>query len=53
LIIGAVVNWIAAISMFVIHDFKYDMMISAIAVIAGFLIPGYMLQARNRKKIPS
>ena len=53
LIIGAVVNWAAAIAIFIIQDFKYDMMISAVAIIVGYLIPGYMLQARNRKKIPS
>jgi len=53
LIIGAVVNWAAAIAIFIIQDFKYDMMISAVAVMAGYLVPGYMLQARNRKKIPS
>jgi Flp pilus assembly protein TadB len=51
LIIGAVVNWAAAIAIFIIEDFKYDMMVSAVAVLAGYLIPGYMLRSKYRKKM--
>ncbi|AXY76201.1 hypothetical protein D3H65_20380 [Paraflavitalea soli] len=50
LIIGAWVNWAAAIAIFLIKDFQYDMMISALAVLVGYLIPGYMLRAEFRKK---
>jgi hypothetical protein len=53
LIIGAWVNWAAAIAIFLIKDFKYDMMISALAVLVGYLIPGYMLRAEHRKKMQS
>jgi hypothetical protein len=53
LIIGAWVNWAAAIAIFLIKDFKYDMMISALAVLVGYLIPGYMLRAEFRKKMQS
>lgn len=53
LIIGAWVNWAAAIAIFGVQDFKYDMMISALAVLVGYLIPGYMLRAEYRKKMQS
>jgi hypothetical protein len=53
LIVGAVVNWAAAIAIFMIEDFRYDMMVSAIAVLVGYLVPGYMLRAKYRKAIPS
>jgi Flp pilus assembly protein TadB len=53
LIIGAWVNWAAAIAIFLVRDFKYDMTISALAVLAGYLIPGYMLRADYRKKMKS
>lgn len=53
LIIGAWVNWAAAIAIFLVKDFKYDMMISALAVLIGYLIPGYMLRAEYRKKMQS
>lgn len=49
LIIGAVVNWIAAISIFIVKDFKYAMIISAIAIAVGYLIPGYMLRNQYKK----
>jgi hypothetical protein len=49
LIIGAVVNWIGAIGIFVNPDFKYDMLISAIAVFVGYIIPGIMLRSKSRK----
>jgi len=51
LIIGAAVNWAAAIAIFIIKDFRYDMMVSAFAIAAGYLIPGYMLRAQYRKKM--
>ncbi|MBD0331526.1 MAG: hypothetical protein ICV66_02620 [Chitinophagaceae bacterium] len=51
LIVGAAVNWLAAISIFIIRDFKYVMIISAIAVFIGYLIPGYMLRSQFKKSI--
>jgi Flp pilus assembly protein TadB len=51
LLIGAYVNWIAAIVIFLLDDFGQIMVVSAIAVLIGYLIPGYMLQAEYRKKM--
>ncbi len=51
LIIGAFVNWIAAIAIFLLEDTGHIMVVSAIAVLVGYLIPGYMLQAEYRKKM--
>jgi hypothetical protein len=51
LIIGAYINWVAAILMFAIDPFLYDMMISAVAVFFGYLMPGYMLKAAYRRKL--
>lgn len=49
LIIGAFVNWAAAIIIFIVNDFKYGMIVSAIAVLIGYLIPGYMLRNQYKK----
>jgi len=49
LLIGAVVNWAAAIAIFIINDFGYDMLVSSIAILTGYLIPGYMLRTKYRK----
>jgi Flp pilus assembly protein TadB len=53
LIIGAAVNWVAAITIFLIKDFKYVMIISAIAVLIGYLIPGYLLRNQYKKSFQS
>src|SRR5688572_17826401 len=50
LIIGAFVNWAAGIAMFMISEFRYDMMISAAATLIGYLIPGYLLRSAYRKR---
>jgi Flp pilus assembly protein TadB len=49
LLIGAFVNWAAAILIFIVDDFFYGMIISAIAVLIGYLIPGYMLRSQYNK----
>jgi len=49
LIIGALVNWAAAVAIFIVADFKYAMIISAIAIAIGYLIPGYMLRNQYKK----
>jgi Flp pilus assembly protein TadB len=49
LLVGALVNWAAAIAIFLIKDFSYDMIVSAIAVLVGYLIPGYMLKAEYKR----
>ncbi|WP_276479987.1 hypothetical protein [Paraflavitalea pollutisoli] len=53
LIVGAWVNWAAALGIFLATDFRHDMMISALAVLIGYLIPGYMLRSEFRKKMQS
>ena len=47
--IGAVVNWVGAIAMFINKDFKYDMLIMAAAVLIGYIIPGLLLWLKYRK----
>ena len=53
LIIGAFVNWAAALAIFAIDSFRYDMMVSTVAILVGYLIPGYLLRADYRKKSQS
>lgn len=48
LLIGAGVNWAGAIAIFINHDFKYDMLITAAAVLIGYIIPGLILHRRAR-----
>lgn len=50
LLIGALVNWAAAIVIFLVQDFFYIMIVSSIAVFAGYLVPGYMLRHQYNKK---
>lgn len=50
LIIGAVINWMAAIAIFSLEDYFYIMLISAFAVFAGYLVPGYILRAEYKKR---
>lgn len=50
LIIGAIINWAGAIAIFINKDFKYDMLITAIAVFAGYIIPGILLRKANQGK---
>lgn len=50
LIYGAVINWVAAISIFMIKDFFFIMVISAVAILLGYIIPGYILRAEYNKK---
>jgi len=52
LMIGAAVNWAGAIAMFVNKDFKYDMLIMAVAVLIGYILPGLLLwqQYKNVNK---
>jgi Flp pilus assembly protein TadB len=50
LIIGAYVNWAAGISLFFLNDITIMMLVSAVAILAGYLVPGYLLRADYRKK---
>ncbi|ULQ52515.1 hypothetical protein [Flavihumibacter fluvii] len=49
LIIGAVLNWIAGVAMFVIAEMKYEMLTGAIAILLGYLVPGYLLFVQSKK----
>ena len=49
LMIGAVVNWAGAIAIFINKEFRYDMLIMAGAVLAGYIIPGLLLRNQYRK----
>ena len=49
LIVGAVVNWIAALAIFLMNDFFYVMIISSIAILIGYLVPGYLLRNQYHK----
>lgn len=49
LMIGAGVNWVAAIAVFYFNDYKYAMLITAGAVFIGYIIPGLMLRSRARR----
>jgi hypothetical protein len=54
LIIGAYFNWASAIAIFFLSEFKYVMMISALAVLIGYIIPGYIQkQQYKRSKLTS
>lgn len=46
--IGAAVNWAGAIAIFICKDFKYDMLITAAAVLMGYIIPGIILLSRSK-----
>ena len=50
LLIGAIVNWIGAIGIFLNPVFKYDMLITAAAVFIGYIIPGLILRAQFKKE---
>jgi hypothetical protein len=49
LLIGAIVNWAAALAIFLTPDFFYKMIISSAAIMVGYLIPGYMLRNQFKK----
>lgn len=50
LTIGAIVNWIGAAAVFINKDFKYDMLITAAAVLIGYIIPGIILWRKFNTK---
>ena len=57
LIVGAFVNWAAALAIFAIglsdnrqYHLRYVMIISAVAILVGYLVPGYMLRKEFKSK---
>lgn len=51
LFVGAIINWIGAVLMFYVEDFKYDMLITAIAVFLGYIIPGLILRSQYKRRL--
>ena len=52
LMIGAVVNWVGAVAIFINKEFRYDMLIMAAAVLIGYIIPGIILWVEHKKQTP-
>ena len=55
LMFGAAINWAGAITMFINKDFRYDMLIMAIAIFTGYIIPGIIMwrQYKTQEHQPS
>jgi hypothetical protein len=51
LIAGAFFNWAAALGIFFLTDFRHIMIISAVAVLAGYIIPGYIQRHQYNKSV--
>ena len=51
LMFGAAVNWAGAIAMFINKDFRYDMLIMAIAIFIGYIIPGIIMWRQHNAQI--
>ncbi len=50
LMVGAALNWLAGIAMFGIDEMKYEMLMGALAILLGYLVPGYLLLHQSKKK---
>jgi len=51
LMFGAAVNWAGAIAMFINKDFRYDMLIMAIAIFIGYIIPGIIMWSQYKTQV--
>ncbi len=51
LLYGAIINWIGSMAIFVNKELKYDMLITAIAVFMGYIIPGLILRSQYKKEV--
>ena len=51
LIVGAFFNWAAALLIFFLIDFTYIMLVSAAAILAGYIIPGYIQHRQYKKSV--
>lgn len=51
LMFGAAVNWAGAITMFINKDFRYDMLIMAIAIFIGYIIPGIIMWRQYKTQV--
>lgn len=50
--IGALINWAGALGIFFCREFKYDMLIMAIAILLGYILPGLILWLQYKKNKP-
>lgn len=51
LLYGAIINWMGSIAIFLNTELKYDMLITAIAVFLGYIIPGLILRSQYKKEM--
>ena len=49
LVIGGIINWIAAIVCFYIN-YEQQLLVISLAVLTGYIIPGYLLKSRYKKQ---
>ena len=49
IMIGGIINWVLAIAAFY-ADFNTQLLLLALAVLCGYIIPGYMLRNRYKKQ---
>lgn len=49
LIFGGIFCWVCAVTGFLIHNDMYLLLIIAVAVLGGYIIPGYLLKMNNKK----
>ncbi|UYQ93268.1 hypothetical protein MKQ68_24605 [Chitinophaga horti] len=50
MIVGAVITWLCCLASLLLVKFLYVMLFTALAVFAGYLIPGYILRAAWKKQ---
>ena len=51
LLYGAIINWIGSMAIFLNTELKYDMLITAVAVFIGYIIPGLILRNQYKKEL--
>ena len=51
LLYGAIINWIGSMTIFLNTELKYDMLITAVAVFLGYIIPGLILRSQYKKEM--
>ncbi len=51
LLYGAIINWIGSMAIFLNTELKYDMLITAVAVFMGYIIPGLILRSQYKREL--
>jgi hypothetical protein len=49
LVIGGIINWVAAVVCFYVN-YEQQLLVISLAVLSGYIIPGYLLKARYKKQ---